>query len=340
MSDLLSDVFNSDVFSMQALTASVNKVPYVPGRIGQLGIFEGQGVETVSVIIEQDEGVVQLIPNTPRGGPPKVLPTRRRRAFSLKIPHLPTRLTVRADQVRGVRAFGQNQLQSVASVLQNKMRAHTLSLDATVEYQRVGAIKGVLLDADGVTEIANLYNEFGETQQTINFELDNASTKVRNKCTAVHRAIESTLGGLFSTGMPRGFCGKNFFDDFIEHAEVKKPYLNYANAVNLTQDKRFGFEFGDILWEEYRGAVVGDDGATSIPFVGDDEAYVVPMGLPGLFATRFGPADYWDTANSIGIPRYASSKMLDHNKGVEIEMQTNPLSFCTRPAAVIKLTKQ
>jgi hypothetical protein len=50
------DIFSGSAFSMVALTDAINKMPYVPGRIGQLGLFREQGVSTTSVMIEEREG--------------------------------------------------------------------------------------------------------------------------------------------------------------------------------------------------------------------------------------------------------------------------------------------
>jgi Phage major capsid protein E len=50
------DIFSSSAFSMVALTDAINKMPFVPGRIGQLGLFREQGVSTTSVMIEEREG--------------------------------------------------------------------------------------------------------------------------------------------------------------------------------------------------------------------------------------------------------------------------------------------
>jgi hypothetical protein len=47
-----------------ALTDAINKMPYVPGRIGQLGLFREQGVSTTSVMIEEREGSLNLVETT------------------------------------------------------------------------------------------------------------------------------------------------------------------------------------------------------------------------------------------------------------------------------------
>ena len=89
---------------------------------------------------------------------------------------------------------------------------------------------------------------------------------------------------------------------------------------------------GGIVFERYRGNVGG------VPYVPEDRAFAVPEGVPDLFITNFAPADYMETVNTNGLPYYASQELLPHNKGVDLEAQSNPLSLCTRPGAVIKLT--
>ena len=47
------DIFKDDAFSMQSLTKAINEQPYVPGRIGALGLFSEEGVNTTSVSVEK-----------------------------------------------------------------------------------------------------------------------------------------------------------------------------------------------------------------------------------------------------------------------------------------------
>jgi hypothetical protein len=79
-----------------------------------------------------------------------------------------------------------------------------------------------------------------------------------------------------------------------------------------------------------------DAGDTVTPFVDRNEAYFFPLGTPNLFKTFFARADYIETINTLGLPRYAKAIPSDNNKSVRLEMQTNPLSLCLRPRALIK----
>ncbi len=58
----------------------------------------------------------------------------------------------------------------------------------TLEHLRMGALKGIILDADG-SELLNLYNEFEITPKVVNFALGTATTDVKRKCLEVLRHI-------------------------------------------------------------------------------------------------------------------------------------------------------
>jgi hypothetical protein len=326
------DVFKADAFSTQSLTASVNKMPAVPGRVGRLGIFNEKGVLTPNVVIEELNGSLSLIPTSPRGGPGNQVQHDKRKVRSFIVPHLKTYGHVYADEVSGIRAFGsETEIQTVKGVVDQRLAAQTSRHDATLEYGRIGAIKGIILDADGTSVIYNLFTEFGVAQTTVDFVLGTAGTNIKGKCLEVKRAIEDELGMVVLQGV-HCFCGKTWFDKFVAHPEVKAAYERWRDGEFLRSDNRRGFEFAGITFEEYSGKV------GSVNFVADNEAHFFPLGVPGLFETCFAPADYMETVNTLGLPRYSKQKPMDFDRGVSFEVQSNPLSYCTRPKTLVKGT--
>jgi hypothetical protein len=154
------DVFSSDAFSFVTLTDSINKLPFVPGRLGSLGLFTEAPVPTTSIALEEQAGILTLVNPTPRGGPGEVRPKPLRRARVLKVPHYQLDDNVLAEEVQNVREFGpQMQPRSVETYLSGRMEMFTAQLDVTTEFQRVGAIKGLIVDRDGNT-IYDLYTQF------------------------------------------------------------------------------------------------------------------------------------------------------------------------------------
>lgn len=332
MDTLLTDIFNSDAFGVVQLTDAVNHMPFVPGQAGALGIFQEEGVLTTQVALERSAGVVSLIPNTARGGVPTAIDQNRRTLRNLTIPHFPTRASILADSLRNVRAFGSSQLQGIEEVRNQQLANHMASLDATVEYGRIGAIKGIIYDSNGSTVIYNLFTEFGLTQDSTDFALNSSGTVVRAKCTAVLRLLDTALGAATYQRVV-ALCGDTFFDSLIDHANVKEAYTSWTAAQSLTEDQRTrGFKYGGIEFINYRGSIGG------VGFVAAKEAYAFPVGVPGLFKTAFAPADYVEAVGTMGLPRYAKAELMKFGKGIDIELQTNALSYCTRPQVLQKLT--
>ena len=324
------DVFRDDAFSMRSLTAAINKAPYQPGRIGALRLFRESGMTTVVAMIEEKEGQLSLIASTPRGGPGSVIGADKRTARPFKAQHLERESTIYADEVQGVRAFGEETvLQTIQGMVNDRLATLRQMHEVTLEHHRVGAIQGKVLDADGSTVLVNLFTEFNVTQQAEQLEF--GDDNLRSQVVGVQRMIETELGALPISGY-RAFCGDLFFDRLIESAAVKDT-LKYQEGRVLREDLRRGFEFGGVIWENYRGKV------GAVNFFATSEAYVVPEGVPDLFIVKFAPADTIDTVNTVGLPLYAqliSDK--DMNRWVKAHTQSNPLALCTRPRAVVKLT--
>ncbi|WP_031322035.1 major capsid protein, partial [Pseudomonas putida] len=61
------DIFEDNAFSVPALTAAINEQPFVPGRLAELGLFEEEGVTTVTVQVEKDGDTLALVPAGERG---------------------------------------------------------------------------------------------------------------------------------------------------------------------------------------------------------------------------------------------------------------------------------
>lgn len=324
-------IFEDDVFSVSSLTAAINEQEYLPGRISSLGLFREEGISTLTVQIEKDGDTLALVPSGERGTSGLVVGGTKRTLIPFNTVHLPERFTIKADEIQGIRAFGtRSELQAVQDVVNKRLAKARRQLDATHEFQRMGALNGQVLDADGKTVLLDIYKSFGVNRQKLQMGLNSPDTELRVKCGEALDMQEEALGSVTSSGS-RALCGKNFWNKLIVHKSVKETYLNTMQAASLRGDARESFEFGGIVWERYRGKVAG------VAFVHDDKALLVPEGVPDLYISSFAPADYMETVNTQGIPYYSKIEPLPFNKGVAGEAQSNPLHLCTRPRAQILL---
>ncbi len=286
--------------------------------------------------IEERDGQLSLIPTSPRGGEADTIGADARRMRAFTVPHLARESTILADSIQGVRAFGTESTEEMVQTVVNQRLATLRAMhEVTLEYLRMGAVKGLILDASGST-LYNLYTEFGVEQKTVDFDFADPTLAIRAKCKGVLRLIEDELGASVYR-QARALCSESFFDALIDHPNVVETF-KYREGEALRQDIRRGFLYGGIVWEEYRGKVGSTD------FITDGEAYCFPEDAMveggSLFQTYFAPADFEETVNRIGLPLYA--KQAPDPSGLNrfrlLHTQSNPLPLCLRPAAVVKLT--
>lgn len=333
------DIFKEDAFGVVSLTDAINKIKFVPSYLGGSGLFSETGVATTSVAVEEVDGVLSLISPTPRGGPGTTLDKAKRTLRSIVVPHFEINDAIMAEEVQGVRAFGQQDaVEQVGSKVAERLFTARQSLEATKEYARVGAVKGIVTYADAST--LNLFTLFGVSQESeVDFDLDNASPAagaLRKQCAAVLRLIAKNMGGTAFAGAS-AICGDTFFDQLLAHVEVRNTFLNNPQAAQLrtsyiSAGQTFGsFDFGGITWTNYRGF---DN--SSNPMVELLKAHIYPTGVPNLFRTYNAPADYNETVNTMGLPLYAKQYDMPNGKGVHMDSQMNTLNICTRPLSLIK----
>ena len=329
--------FSNDAFNMVALTAAINKVPNNYGRLEQLGLMPTEGVRTRTILIEEQSGVLNLLPTMPVGAPASLGTQGKRKVRSFVIPHIPHDDVVLPEEVQGLRAFGsENDLEALSNLIARKLQNMRAKHAITLEHLRMGALKGVILDSDGST-LYDLYSEFGITAKSVSFALSTNTTEVLTKVLEVKRHIEDNLRGEFMSGI-MCLSSQGFFDALTTHPKVKEAYSRWQNGQLLFTDNRTNFSFGGITFEEYRGQAT-DIAGTVRKFIADDEAHFFPLGTASTFRTFFAPADFNETANTLGLPLYAKQAPRKFERGTDLHTQSNPLPICLRPEVLVKGTK-
>lgn len=320
-----------DLFTVASLSASINKLPVIPSKVGAMGIFEEKGVTTTSVVIDEYEGRLVLVPNASRDADPAPVKSGKRARRTFETLHLPISRPLLPSQLQGIASFGQ-EAASVpqAAVINDHLQELKNSIESTREFQRVGALRGKLLDADG-SVLVDLFDEFGVAQKKITVALGTATTNVRKACLDAKRHAEAKLGGVMVTGF-RSLCGPDWFDAFTEHDKVKEAFANYQEAQDrIGGDLRSGFTFGGIEFIEYDVTVSGQR------YIPTNVAQVFPVGK-GVFKMFNAPANYNETVNTVGLPFYSKGEARKMGKGWDVEAQANPLAMCLFPEALVELS--
>lgn len=340
------DIFNNDAFSVNALTAAINLLPYKPRRIGAMKLFEVKNPRTHTVIIERKDNRLAILESKPRnsGETNKRAPTRRD-MVPIMIPYIPLDDAILASDLQGVREFDtEDQLETVSGITNEKMQSLRDNHEVTHEWHRLGAIKGQILDGDeSFSQLLDLFDVFNITQEEVEFDIaDPTSTNLKLACADTIGLIEEALGGLMYDHV-HALVGNDFFQSIVNHPAVVGAYTaanHPQNAFKVEQQGAYGTMgrgsnqvwFGDILFENYRGKVAGK------AFVEPDEAHIFPVGVSGLFQTHFGPANTISAVNKPGQPISVMQETMKFDAGIELHSESNPLCICTMPEVLIKGT--
>lgn len=330
----LLNIFDDAAFSAIELSDAISVVPNSYGRLGELNVFPAKPVRTDKVAVESKNGILTILPQTQRGGPATQNKRAKRDLKSFVIPNFALEDTILPDDIQGIRAFGsETELDGVMSFTNDRLSEMSGKHDITEEWLRAGALRGTVLDSDA-TEILNLFTAFGVSEKEVFFDLSTDATDVGGKCEEVVDHIETNLMGDVMTGV-RALCSRAFFKALIKHPKVHDAYLYQQGQTVLRNDMRKGFEFMGITFEVYRGQATDGDGNVR-QFIADNDVRFYPEGTSQTFRTYYAPADMMAFVNTPGQRRYASLEPLDHDRGMNVHTQMNPLPICLRPAVLVR----
>lgn len=344
----LANVFTGNAFSAITLTARINNTPFVPSLLGSIGLFHVDGVPTTDVAVEERNGQLMLVQTSPRGAPGHTTTHAKSNLRKVSTTHLKLVDTVTADQVQNAinsgAVFGQPAMQSAEALVHERFEGAIglrARMELTHEFHRLGAIKGLVLDADG-SVLFDWYDFFGIARPPV-AEVDFAGANadellLEQQCTDLKRAMVRGCAGLPTTTL-RGvaLCGDNFYDKLRGNKEVaaQRKAANTGRgegdvfARNAAYDS---FVYGGITFVNYQGT---DDGLVGID---TNRARLFPLGVPGLFQQLFGPPDIHGMTNMKGLPVHAYlPPEAQTSRSVGLEAQSNPLTMCLRPQALVEL---
>jgi hypothetical protein len=329
--------FDAGGYSLAEMTEAINILPNIYTRLGQMGFFRFEGVTQRSVIIEQAEGVLNLLPTVPLGGPATVANRDTRSMRSFTVPWIPHDDVVTPQDIQGVRGFGMGDASDpLATVMERKLTRMRAKHAQTREYMEVNALRGIVKDGAGTT-LYDFFSEFGLAQQSTDFVLGTAGTNVQAKVREVLRKVETELKGETMNGV-LAMVSPEFFDKLIGHAKVEDAYKYFSStgAQPLREDTRRRFPFAGIVFEEYNATVTLSTGATET-LIPAGEGIAFPLGTLDTFVTYGAPANLIETVNTVGLPIYARQIARPDGSAIEVKTEGSILPVNKRPRLAVRI---
>lgn len=340
MAEISMDVFRQDAFSAQNLTAGIDRAGYTPMMLGQIpNLFVppplGQP-RSKAIFVEERDNEPVLIQTSVRGSEPTTGRTdeKTRKVTPFLIPRLTRKRRIEASEVAGIRSFGQlTVMQSLQDMVARKQQLIQADLATTWENMRLGAVQGIVKDADGAT-IYNYATAFGqsipaEVTWTLSSTVDDGS--ISTQCNVTRRGILRAVKGQGGMNVAvHGIASDTWWDAFRGSAEVRKTFQAQEALRNQQGTGWKSFDYGDITFWNYRGT--DDNSTVAVP---DKKVKFFPAGA-GIFQEVFAPAD--EKFQFIDTPGQAAYSWIvtdmQRDMWADVEMYSYPLFMCTQPSAL------
>lgn len=333
------------------LTQEVNRIPNTFGLLNALDIAPIETLGSRFVRIDYRNGSLVVLAAEARGAPGQVTSDDDEGGIILEIPHFPHLETVNVDDVDNLVQVvnGKMELRSLDKELAKRLLTIRKMHAITLEYIRLGMLKGLIKDGKGKT-LYDLFSVFGITKKTISMELSNEDTNVMDKCEEIGDHIRTNLMGETTSGVEQ-ICSSSLFNALISHPNVEKFWVQAQNSALHTELQRqyaggnWGrvFDFGNIIWREYKGGLpVNNNGAiTTAANVTANYGHAYPAGTMDMIKTFEAPAYHMDTVNQEPEPDtiQISIEELKHGKGFEMLSQTNRVPICKQPECLVEVQK-
>ncbi|MCB8835944.1 major capsid protein [Aurantimonas sp. VKM B-3413] len=335
------------------LTQEVNRVPNTYGLLNALNLAPSEPKASRMVRIDFRDGELVVLAAQVPGGPSQLTPDDTETGVIVTIPHFPHLEAIRVGDLEGNLEVVNGQIteRSLVRETTRKILSIRRHHSITREYLRLGMLRGLIKDGKGRT-LYDLYDVFDITKKVVDFALGTDTTDVMEKCEEVRDHVMTNIKGE-TVGMFESVVDPMFFSKLIKHPKVEKFWLQAQNSgvhSLISRQQLAGnwgrvFEFGEILWREYKGGLPvkdGQGGTTIEKNVADNSGQVYPAGTQGMFRTFEGPVHHIDMVNEAPAGGnefiYISTKVLDHGEGVEMKSQSNTLAINKQPECVVHVT--
>jgi len=237
---------HADAFKTTDFTAAINEVENQYGFINSQGLFDTYTTSEKAIVFDKTAHNITLLPAVNRGD--RSFTTGKERdveQFSLPLAYFKHEDNLTAEDILGFRAPGMQDKETVERASAEKVQDIRFAVDQTREYLKLQAMKGIFKTPNGTT-LANMFTEFGVTQQTEDFTLDVGTTDINGVIMSLKRKVKAGLKTSTMNGVDV-YCDEEFFDKLISHANMKAIYLLSNQASAAYKDETASYEQWGVM---------------------------------------------------------------------------------------------
>lgn len=311
--------------------------PTQPTLLASLGLFDVRHEATTLVSVGRDVANNDLIPARNRAGERNWVTRSDVAMQAFTIPLYPLDKNITAQDIQSLRSYGavgfSEELRSQEEVVNRYMQQIRVNQALTKEAIYSSAVRGFTFTGTGgsVNSNYNWYDVWGQTQQTISIDFSSSTVDPSEVIESEGRAYieDNKLDGSTVTRI-FCLCGRGFFSSLVHNAFLRSAYQFYNGTPNPIRD-RIGGNL-DVQIFEFEGVTYMTD---PHGFIADNEGYLFPQGIPGMFQSFYAPADHYSYANTVAQEGYVF--MVEEGRNLKMETEFSLLAVNNRPELVIKL---
>lgn len=337
---IIRDFGNNNQFSVADWTEELNTIPNQWGTIGNLGVFQEEGVAEHVVQFEEIIKDGALIVDRIRGDRSNVGREAQRKIHSFNVPHFPMEDAIYPQDIQGKRAYGSaSEAETFDLVRARKMERIRQNHAWTLEAARAQAIVLETVYAPNGTVTQDWAAEFGVTRTTVDFTFGTSTTEmVGNIETAISTIQDNASGENFTEIV--ALCSPTFFARLISHPTVKLAYQFYSSTQSPLRERLAPggsgvvrgrqFEYAGCRFIEMRDTYAG------VQLIPNGEAYFLPLGSRA-FRTYFSPANRFGLVNTIAeTGPYFFEYVSPNGTEYRLETEQNMVNAVLRPKLIVK----
>jgi len=322
-----------DMITDEYLTLQANEIDPIELRLTGKRLVDFQGIRSTNIAVIQVDNSIQILSAKSLDERGDLLNKKGVKIFRFEAQYYPHEHNIVPRDVQNLKPLpgtNQTEVEAVNEVLIDAISQMDKNYAVLMEWLMMNMIKGNIINPDG-TVLVDLYQLFGKTKKTLNFELADANTNVLLKCAELIRMIEDGLQGDTIQGVEVQVSNE-FYDALTSHPKVEKAFDRWNESEKLRKGFGSVFEYGQVRFERLHNKV------GNLRFIEADKGHAYPLGTLDTFQGTYSPADMIPYVNTLGQRLYISTKDLDHNKGIEIHMESRPVVVCKRLDALVELT--
>lgn len=325
-----------NLFKVRVLTGAVNEMR-TPGMVIYDRLFRGREHMEMSDRLAFDliSGSEGVLPNISVQAPATVTNKVVRSTVTLTAPRLAQKRFISMADLNALRAYGSQQaVEQMSTRVAREQQDMVNEVNRTIEYWASGALRGVIYDADGTTELVNYsVNGTHTTALTGTALWTNAASSPINRIRAYKKLIEDD-SGVAITGWV-AFMGSSVMDALLTHTSVL-DLIKYTNGQLLAQNGRLGV-LAEVELVEYNASYVDSTG-TRKRFVEEDHILLVGM-CSDLTDVPYAPI-VDDAAGGVGNGgagqmMFSKSWAEQDPSGRWIKVESRPVPVLQRPDCVV-----